>query len=265
MLGRISPQMQFFDAAGQRSTLHTSLPDGLVTSQFHARWHDEWRALMKVSPEIFYATMTQNIPGHLTVYVNVKDTGLGTIDLSLQQNGRTVFESEGNKITSDCLGYHLRFEEWKVKDASIKGHGICLNLFKNFYSFAGQAGIDDIALRAGYDDGKVFWARRGFYLKDRFYIDSMVQAIRENLLKRMDTLRSATVEMVRDIIDQPDLDMNWRLVRLPEEHGGKLLARQLMDGYNPEYRIDFHNAEQMARVQHTLSHPVVPPSGFTPL
>ncbi|QQG36668.1 MAG: GNAT family N-acetyltransferase [Micavibrio aeruginosavorus] len=245
------PLQERFDPASARrrhDALSAEIPAGLGVNRSFLHWEHVWNDLLVQSPSAFYQTLARNMPGELSVFVDFASTHDAEITCSLKKNGRFVFEAE-NKIIRDGQGKKLRFEEWVVKEPEQRGQGIGLNLLRNFISVAQAAGFDSLSLRAGKEDGKYFWARHGFDLKDGHYRDQLVVDIRNNLEKHSDTIPLATRKNVMDLLDRGGLDLCWHLARLPGTVQGKPLGWVLMQGYNPEYAMDLHNSEQMTRVQ----------------
>lgn len=244
------PLHEDFDCVAARrrhEVLSADIPAGLGVNRSFLRWAPSWDDLLKQPPSVFYQTLARNMPGELSVFVDFSGACDAEITCSLKQNGRFVFESE-NKVVRDGQGKKLRFEEWVVKEPEHRCHGIGLNLLMNFVSMAQASGFDSISLRAGKEDGKYFWARHGFYLKDVGYRDLMGQDIRKNLEEYSDTIRPEIFKEVSNWIDEGSLDLCWRVARLPGNIGGKPLGWVLLQGYNPEFLMDLRNDGQMARV-----------------
>lgn len=251
------PLQPEFDGAAARQrhyALSADIPAGLGINRSFLHWTKAWDNLIGMTPATFYYTLTRHMPGELSVFVDFTGTSDAEITCSLKRQGRFVFEAE-NKLVQDGLGKHLRFEEWLVKDPATRGQGIGLNLLRNFMEIAEVAGFDRIHLRAGKEDGKYFWARHGFDLKEGYYRAQLVVDIQKNLEKYSDTIPPATRKDVEKLLDQGGLDLCWHLARLPGTVQGKPLGWVLMQGYNPEYNLDFHNPEQMARVRASLRPP----------
>lgn len=247
----IQPEFDGVAARQRHTALSADIPAGLGVNRSFLQWTTAWDRLIGMSPAAFYYTLARNLPGELSVFVDFTGTSDAEISCSLKQRGRFVFECD-NKLVQDGRGKSLRFEEWLVKDPEHRGQGIGLNLLRNFLEVAGSADFDRITLRAGKEDGKYFWARHGFYLKEELYRDHLAADIRNNLEKYSDTIPSEIRKHVFGLLEQGNLDLCWHLARLPGTVEDKPLGWVLMQGYNPEYCLDLHNSEQMARAQTSL-------------
>ena len=246
-----------FDVAAAKNRhdfLSKQIPEGLGISRAFLNWTVAWDGLIGQEPDRLYNTLSRNIPGTVTAFIDFSGTAGADLNVSVKQNQRFVFEAE-NTITTDCTGKTLRFEEWMIKDTDSRRQGIGLNLFNNLLQFASGAGFDRIALRAGREDGKYFWARHGFYLKDEFHKATLFENVLQNLSEYSDTILSGIQEAVYSIIDEGGLDASWKLARLPGMVGGMPLGWRLMAGNNPEYILNLRDPLQMARVRASLERP----------
>ena len=242
---------QDFDVAASRirhKALMAEMPAKLGVATYDPKWTYAWDFLIGQSPQSFYETLGRNIEGELSVHIDFMETGEDNFDIDIRRNGRIVFKSE-NKIGSDGSGKFIRFEEWVNEDIDSRHKGTGLNLFKNLFEIAEKGGIDHMQLRAGKEDGKYFWARHGFYLKDQHYRAQMKEQVVQNLSCYSDTLPAGIQKQVQDILDNTGLDMCWHLAHLEGTLDGKPLGWKLLEGYNPEYRLDLHDPEQVARAK----------------
>lgn len=254
---------QEFDAAAaliRHRQLSADMPAGLAVARSNLKWTNAWDYFIGQSPKAFYETISRNIAGNVSVYLNFMETDEENFSIDVKQDGRFVFKVE-NRLISDGRGKTLRFEEWVNKNVDSHNdsgrQGIGLNLFRNIFEAAERGGIDLIQLRAGKADGKYFWARHGFYLRDEFFRQRMVQQVLNNVALYSDTLPGGIEKTVRDIVAEGGLDMCWKIARLEGALEGKPLGWKLLEGDNPEYSIDLHNPEQVARVKASFVRPAV--------
>ena len=253
----INSQFDIVAAKARQSELDSQIPKGLGINRSALSWPLAWDNLIGQSPSKFYKTLSRDMPGEVDVFVDLAGTVGGEISVYINRNGRCVFEAE-NKITTDITGKTLRFEEWLIKEIDSRRHGMGLNLLRNMIDMAQAAGVDRIALRAGKEDGKFFWARHGFYLKEELHRNKLVANIEENLVRYSDTLPAGIYETVRSMLAENALDLSWRIARLPGTLNGKPLGWQLLEGdNNPEYIMNLKDEQQMARVRASLERPAV--------
>ena len=238
-------------AKERHRVLSAQIPNELGINRSFLNWAVAWDGLIHQPPDRFYNTLSRNIPGMVTAFIDFMGTQDGELTVSVKRNQRFVFEAE-NVITTDCTGKTLRFKEWVVKDIDSRRQGIGLNLFMNLFEFAVASGFDRITLRAGKEDGKFFWADHGFYLKDDYHKGILFDNILRNMAQCFDTIPVGILKYVYSILSEGALDVSWKIVRLPGMVADKPLGWWLMQGDNPEYVLNLHDPEQVVRAKQSF-------------
>lgn len=213
----------------------------------------EWEEAIGMDPAEFYRLWTADLPGMVTMQVELNSGGQGEISLRSSGQGRHYFEATRR---FDRPRGTMELKEVRIENPDLRRKGIGKVLLDNQFNVARRWGLHKFTLRAGREDGPYFWARRGAYMEDspnaapeRQPLHYFSRDIEKGLYELEGSLSERFASAVRAELDKGGLDLNTRLARLP----GAAEAAELF-GFVTEYRAYFDLADpvQMAQVQKSL-------------
>lgn len=239
--------------------LSAQIPQDLGINRSYSGWAEKWDEVFRISPAQFQQILHRDVPGDLRTYVDLEGRGNGEFNISVQQNGRYLFDIT-NKISMHPQGNVIKFDSWENKGAH--GQGLGVALFRNCLEVAALGNIHEIQLRAGKEDGRYFWARHGFYYRDQADQQRVAPGIAQNIEKYAAHMTPAQKQAAADILAQGGLDSCYQLARLegsvPVGDKTKPLGWALLHTEcEANYRLDLHDAAQMARVRASMQRPTV--------
>ena len=123
-------------------------------------WREVWSNRIGLPPMQTYATLSKGLPDTTKVYIDLADSEF-TIRSDLPDRTR-VLEFDGKLDLGTAKT--LRLKEIRVHEEH-RGKGIGTQAFENLVAFAGMIGLQQINLRAGRENGPVFWTKRGLKIE----------------------------------------------------------------------------------------------------
>jgi len=209
-------------------------------------WND---AIGLMRPQTFYNTLSRNLPGKVEMTIESARGGQGNLTIRVNHGGKTLIEIE-NKFSRPHN--YIFFDEWRVSAENNRGKGLGSILLDNHLEVMRPWGLRFIELRAGREDGPVYWAKKGFQIKDEGYAERFNRIVRENYDRHKEKIDPATCQNIETILQTVTLDANIRLARIPGALDEKKLASVLLSGSNTICVVDLDDAAQMESVRSAL-------------
>ncbi len=119
--------------------------------------HDEWDQAIGMDPGKFYDLWTADLPGTCSLRVELCGGGQGKIELSCVHDGRQILRAERQ---FDRPRGTMNLDEVRIETETLRRKGVGKTLFANQLNVAQPWGIKTLTLKAGREDGPLFWARR---------------------------------------------------------------------------------------------------------
>lgn len=211
----------------------------------------QWDEAIGMEPAEFYDLWTRDLPGEITIFLELTGGGQGKLMLTSRDNGKVLFEAERE---FDRPRWTMNLEEASVKDVDMRRKGIGKILFDNQLALAEKWGIRKFTVRAGREDGPYYWSRRGAYLADephtaeeRKPVNIFRGDIEKGLAALAGTLEPEFAAQARKALDTAGCHANCVIARLP---GSAPLFKHVMP-FRAAFDLD--NAEQMALVREGLA------------
>lgn len=211
-------------------------------------WND---AIGPMSPLTFYNTLSRNLPGKVEMTVESAHGGQGNLTIRVGQGGKTLIDIE-NKFSRPHN--YIFFDEWRVGSEENRGKGLGSILLDNHLEVMRPWGLRFIELRAGREDGPVYWAKKGFRIKDESYAERFNRIVRENYDRHKEKIDPATCQDIETILKTVSLDANIRLANIPGALDEKKLASVLLSGSNTICVVDRDDKAQMESVRSALKN-----------
>jgi hypothetical protein len=209
-------------------------------------WND---AVGQTSPLTFYNTLSRDIPGRVEMTVESARGGQGNLTIRVSHGGKTLIDIE-NKFSKPHN--YIFFDEWRVGSEEHRGKGLGSILLDNHLEAMKPWGLRFIELRAGREDGPVYWAKKGFRIKDESYAERFNRIVRENYDRHKEKIDPATCQDIETILKAASLDANIRLASIPGALDGKKLSAVLLSGSNTICVVDLEDKTQMESVRTAL-------------
>ncbi|MGZ9097295.1 MAG: hypothetical protein ACXW30_03245 [Micavibrio sp.] len=210
---------------------------------------EAWNDAIGLNPGVFYNTLTRDLPGKVIVVIESTHAGQGNLTIRVHQGAKTLIDIE-NKFSRHHK--QMKFDEWRVGTEADRGKGLGSILLENHLNVMVPWGLRFIELRAGREDGPVYWSKKGLRIKDERYAEIFNHHVRENYNLHKERMGPETRRKVETILRTPTLDANIRLVGIPGELDGKKLSAILLSGSNPICIIDMDDQTQMENVKSAL-------------
>lgn len=208
-----------------------------------------------VDPELFYNTIARDLPGHTNIHID-SNGGCSKMELTCSY-GQTKLINAQNEIHLNGTQQRLHFKEWRIggddNTHPNRGHGIGSLLFSNMLNVMKPCNLRHITLKAGREDGLVFWGRRGFFIEEPF-IGRFTDRVKENYNALQLHIDPQTRAVIEDALINANPASYLQIARINDKLDQGNLNRLLLRETEPRCNLDIENPLQMSLVKDSLKN-----------
>jgi hypothetical protein len=211
-------------------------------------WEKNWLDTIGMPPQKFYDMLTDSLEGDHKVYIELKGSGMGSISLETKHEGEKVFSAD---IDFSRIHGTLTIDEVRVEKTEGRRRGTGKQFLANILAVSEHWGLDVIRLRAGREDGPLFWSARGAFLEDSPVLkERFISAVSEAATEL--DLDEKTRDELEKILGSAGPDMNFNIASMGNKADGKPLAALLLRNTNPRLEFRLKDDRQMSLVKDSI-------------
>jgi|GEM_PF-5075801 len=200
----------------------------------------EWDKAIGISPDLFYNTLTKDLPEKSEIY------------LDFNGGGDEEFSIKSEQLSAEhCFSKHhktLELKEIRIEE-SFRRKGLGKTLLENYINFSKLLGIETINGRAGREDGEFFWSKRGGVLQDCQKLkNQFIEKVKLNAAELKEKIGEETLRTIDIILMKNDVQMNFNLASMKEKIDSVPIGVALLKGTNPRVSFNLNDKEQMKNI-----------------